>query len=179
MKAARLRLDFAPEARRLNRAGIVLLAVSGLSFATLAAQFGWLWSEQVKHRRALAALQSPHASGAVEWRRPSPDPAEQARILAVRSVAHHLVTPWGDLLDALESAPNQSVALLSVEPSVGRRSIRLTAEAGNVQDMLAYWRALQQDARLTSVVLASHEVLAQAPGTPVRFQLQASWGTAP
>jgi Tfp pilus assembly protein PilN len=42
--------------------------------------------------------------------------------------------------------------------------------------MLAYLRSLQADSRLSNVLLVSHQVQAQAPGTPLRFQLEAHWG---
>jgi Tfp pilus assembly protein PilN len=156
-----------------------MLSVSGAIFVALALHVGWLWSEHTKQARALASLQSPIANPPDGLRRVTADPAEQARLRAVRKVTYGLVTPWADLLDTLESVPHQSVALLSVEPSVSKRSIRVTAEARNADDMLAYWSALQQDSRLTAVVLVSHQVQQQAPGTPVRFQLQAGWGAAP
>ena len=50
---------------------------------------------------------------------------------------------------------------------------RLVAERGAAQ------AALQHDPRLSSVVLVSHQVQAQAPGTPIRFQVQAQWGDTP
>jgi hypothetical protein len=45
--------------------------------------------------------------------------------------------------------------------------------------MLSYLGALQRDDRLNTVVLVSHQVQAQTPGTPVRFQVQAGWGGTP
>jgi Tfp pilus assembly protein PilN len=70
------------------------------------------------------------------------------------------------------------VALLAVEPSAARRSVRLSAEARDAQAMLAWLQALQRDARLAQVLLVSHQVQTQTPGTPVRFQIQASWAEA-
>jgi Tfp pilus assembly protein PilN len=66
-----------------------------------------------------------------------------------------------------------------VEPSAAKRNIRITAEARDALDMLAYVAALQQDPRLSGVILLSHQVQAQAPGMPLRFQLQAGWGPVP
>jgi hypothetical protein len=107
------------------------------------------------------------------------DPAELGRSRAIRLVSQKLTTPWGDLLESLESVPVPTVAVLSIEPSVSKRSIRITAEARSPQDMLAYLGALQQEPRLSNAVLVSHQVQLQAPGTPVRFQMQANWGVTP
>jgi Tfp pilus assembly protein PilN len=106
----------------------------------------------------------------------APSKGELVQTKALRQVAQKLVTPWSGLLESLESAPNQAVALLSVEPSASRRSVRLTAEARTLPDMVAYLGALQRDSRLSSVVLISHQVQSQMPGAPVRFQIQAGWG---
>jgi len=105
-----------------------------------------------------------------------PDATEAARTRFIRQVSQSLMTPWADLLESLESVPAPSVAVLSIEPSVSKRSIRITAEARTPQDMVAYLGALARDPRLSSVVLASHQVQVQAPGTPIRFQVRAAWG---
>jgi Tfp pilus assembly protein PilN len=94
-------------------------------------------------------------------------------------VAQGLQVPWADLLGALEAASGESVALLTVEPSTQQQTVRLTAEARDPHSMLRYLSTLQGDARLSQVVLVSHAVQTQAPGTPVRFQLQAHWGAQP
>lgn len=184
MNNKRLRLDFAPKPRRLSGPGLaVLLLCAALLLAAL-----WPVSQMLSSKAgleaSLARLQAQREARARPAARPAAravasDPAERTRLRALRRVAQNLTTPWADVLESLEAAPNQAVALLSVEPSAAKRSIRITAEARDAQDMLAYLAALQQDTRLTSVVLLSHQVQAQAPGMPLRFQLQAGWGPAP
>lgn len=179
MKTGRLQLDFAPHARRVSRLGVAMLLASLAIFGVSAFELTQVLRTNARQTELLAALDARQGSLALsdETKRPPPaDPAELARTRAVRLVAQNLVTPWADLLESLESAPNRSVALLSVEPSVAKRSLRLTAEARTSQDMLAYLAALQRDERLGAVVLVSHQVQAQVPGAPVRFQIQAAWG---
>jgi Tfp pilus assembly protein PilN len=177
MKTARLRLEFAPHARQVSWLGATMLLISVFALAAGAIQLAKSLAHNARQADTLAALEARRGVAAASTTRTiPPDPAEVARTRAVRQVAQNLMTPWADLLESLESAPSQSVALLSVEPSVSKRSIRLTAEARNPQHMLAYWRALQQDTRLSAVVLVSHQVQTQSPGAPVRFQIQAGWG---
>jgi hypothetical protein len=45
--------------------------------------------------------------------------------------------------------------------------------------MLNYLQALQSDPHFSHVTLVSHQVQLQAPGTPLLFKLQATWGGAP
>jgi len=177
MRPPTLRLEFAPRARRRLGASDALLALSALLLGAALLPLGLVWSDRDQQLRALEALD---AKGTPAARARGPvDPAEAARSKLALQVAHHLVTPWGDLLNTLESARTESVALLAMEPSVSKRSIRLTAEARGTEEMLAYLGTLQRDPRLSAVVLMSHQVQLQAPGTPVRFQIQAGWGALP
>jgi len=170
-----LRLEFAPRARRPLGIGDAILAISALLLCAVLAQLAFVWTERAEQLHAIDALEARSAP-ATRQRIAAVDPAEAARSKLVRQVTNHLVTPWADLLDTLESARSESVALLSVEPSVAKRTLRLTAEARDSKEMLAYLATLQRDSRLSSVVLVSHQVQVQAPGTPVRFQIQAGWG---
>jgi Tfp pilus assembly protein PilN len=79
------------------------------------------------------------------------------------------------LFAALETATNPQVTLQSVEPSSESATVRVQAEASSAETMLDYLEALQQDERLGSVVLTSHEVQTQRPGTPISFQIEADW----
>lgn len=104
------------------------------------------------------------------------DPQEVARTRAATQAATELQMPWSELLSALETAPTKDIAVLSIEPSAARRSVKLIAEAKHPQAMLSYLAALQKDKRLAQVTLTQHVVQSQTAGTPVRFQLQAYWG---
>jgi Tfp pilus assembly protein PilN len=177
MKAPPLRLEFAPGARARSRIGWAMLgcvtAVLVLQLVTL----GFALSERRRHGQELAQLEARQSDGARP--RPvvaKPDPAYLAKVKSTQQVSKSLTAPWVDLLDAIESAPQQSVALLAAEPSTGKQSFRLTAEARDLEAMLGYVAALQRDRRLVSVVLVSHQVQVQTPGRPIRFQVQAGWG---
>jgi Tfp pilus assembly protein PilN len=177
MKPQRLRLEFAPGARQVSWPGVLMLLASGAVLVAGAAQFASMLAGNVRMADTLAAVEARSATTTASARgSTAADPREAARNRAVRLVAQNLTTPWADLLDSLESVPVPAIAVLSIEPSVAKRSIRLTAEARSATDMLAYLGALQKEPRLASVVLVSHQVQAQAPGTPVRFQIQATWG---
>lgn len=180
MRAQRLNLDFGAGARRGPRVGLALLLVAAVALAAGTLALASALSTHSRLADTLAAVESRReAVAANASRAAAPDAKELAKARAVRQVSQSLMTPWGDLLESLESVPVQSVALLSIEPSVAKRSIRITAEARSAQDMLAYLGALQREPRLSAVVLASHQVQSQAPGAPVRFQVRATWGTAP
>ena len=176
MKAQRLQLEFAPNARRVPWLGGAMLVASVVVLALGVAQLATAVASNARQADTLAALEARQQAVTGAARTLTPDPGEVALTHAVRRVTQNLATPWADLLESLESAPAQSVAILSIEPSVSKRSVRLTAEARNSQEMLIYLSALQRDTRLSAVVLVSHLVQVQSPGSPVRFQINANWG---
>lgn len=177
MRTRRLHLEFAPHARPRSRLAVLMLLIVGAAVTAGAIELAKVAAGNARLADTLAAVDARRGTATASTNRPAkPDPAEMARTRAVRQVSQNLMTPWADLLDSLESVPIHTVAVLSIEPSVSKHSIRITAEAKTSQDMLAYLGALQREARLSSVVLVSHQVQAQAPGAPVRFQIQAAWG---
>ena len=179
MTRVRLRLEFAPNARRTSLASLALLLAGVLLFALAALQLGRTLADNASQARNVAEMDGKRNTVApAAAHPPRADPAELARVQFVRQTSRSLMTPWADLLEALETAPN-NVALLSVEPSAAKRSISLTAEAASPKDMLNYLRALQSDQRLSGVLLVSHQVQVQAPGAPLRFQIQGTWGGIP
>jgi hypothetical protein len=178
MRAARLHLEFAPGVRRVSWPGRVLLVLSIALLVYSALELSDLWTARA---RAIADLGAMDGSGKAAIKDPpvKVDARELSNARAARQVATNLMTPWAALLSSLGAAPTAAVALLSVEPSVMKHSVRLTAEARDLHEMLLYVGALQRDSRLASVVLVSHQLQVQAPGTPVRFQVQAEWGSVP
>lgn len=180
MKTSVQRLEFAPGVRRRPTLGRYLLAVA---VALIAVELMPMALGMATLRQDRAALASLDRRTVVEPRErladAKVDPAAVARIRAANQVAKNLTTPWADLLGAIESAPQQSVALLAIEPSAAKKSFRLTAEAKDAKAMLGYVEALRKDRRLDSVVLVSHQLQEKAPGRPTRFQLQAAWGPSP
>ena len=90
---------------------------------------------------------------------------------AWNQVARQLNTPWSSLLDALERATPDNIALLSIEPDGARGSIRLQAEAKNLESLLAYAGALKAIDVFESVVLIRHETNDQDSNRPLRLSL--------
>lgn len=176
---AHLDLNFAPGLRRMPRLGIALLVAGSTCLAATAFAFQTLHSARAETMARVETLASKRLAG-VDRRRPSlADPGRVADERLSRQVAHSLMVPWSDLFKAVEAVPNRDIALLSVEPTVSRQTLRITAEARDIRQMTACVAALQKSPRLVGVVLLSHQSQVQSPGAPVRFQVQATWGAAP
>ena len=176
-----VRLDFAPPSlrRTLLRAPFAsrMAAIAALALCAVALV------EVLDYREAreevdaqLAALQARAAAPSVLPVTPRTPVGEQ-EALAVNAAIAQLNLPWRALHDAVRAATPPSVALLALEPDAKRRVLRITAEAKNSDDMLAYVSRLEREEWFGSVTLVRHEVIEQDPNRPLRFQIDAGWGT--
>jgi Tfp pilus assembly protein PilN len=179
MKPAAIRLDLATAVRPAPRGARLLLAAGVVLLGVALWQSGQIVAERTRALAGLRALEAERVHADTPPPSAKPDQRQLALARTTRQVTANLNTPWSGLLTALGSSARKDVALLAVEPSAAKRSVRLTAEARDDDEMIAYLATLQSDPRLKAVFLASHQVQTQAPGTPVRFQIQALWGDAP
>lgn len=175
----RVRIDFAPpgllrgllRASRPTWATLGALAVCGLALAIAGAAL-----ERRQDRLALLRAQS-----AARERAPARVPlvpraqVPEAQAGAVNAVVLQLNLPWRMLRDAVQAGTPPAVALLALEPDARKRRVRITAEAKNSDDMLAYLARLQEIEWFGAVSLVRHEINEQDPNRPIRFQLDAQW----
>ncbi len=94
---------------------------------------------------------------------------------AVNAAVLQLNLPWRALHDAIGAATPPSIALLALEPDPKKRVIKVTAEAKNADDMIAYVEQLKRQELFAGVTLTRHEIGEQIPDSPIRFQLEAEW----
>jgi hypothetical protein len=85
--------------------------------------------------------------------------------------------PWMRTLRSIERVTEAPVYLLSLTVEPGRGSIRLDAEAPAYDHVLAYLRALNEEAELMSARLVSHTLAPPDPEGVVRmrFSVVAGW----
>ncbi len=96
----------------------------------------------------------------------------------VQQAAQDLSTPWTLLLAELEQASKDTtgqIALLGVEPDHGKHTVRISAEARTLALALAYVQRLQGSRSLRYPMLDRHEVRADDPQHPIRFELTGEW----
>jgi len=115
-----------------------------------------------------------------EQKREVLDPARlqalSQRIAASNRVLQALDQPWFQLLADIEAAITPGIVLLAFEPDAAQGSVRLSAEA---RDLEALSRYLDRLAALDSLqdVRMNQQELREARGLPVlRFSVSARWG---
>lgn len=99
----------------------------------------------------------------------------EAQAVAINNAVAQLNLPWRDLFDALESATPGTIALLAIEPDAKKRLLKGTAEAKTGDGMIAYIEQLKKQPFFAGVLLTRHEINAQDPNQPIRFQFEAQW----
>jgi Tfp pilus assembly protein PilN len=180
----KVNIDFAPPslARTWHRAPrgtwsllIVLVALAG-PLASSVAQYRGLQRAEAQ-RQAQAAQAQARAVA----RAPAAAPARTvppAQAGAVNASVQQLNLPWRGLHDAVQAATPATIALLALEPDAKKSSVRITAEAKNSDDMIAYVEALQHIEWFSTVLLVRHEINEQDANRPIRFQIDAQWRAA-
>jgi Tfp pilus assembly protein PilN len=177
-------IDFAPPslARTWHRAPrgtwsllVVALGLAG-PLASGVAQYRGLQRVEAQRTAQVAQAQARAAA-----RVPVVVPARTvppAQAGAVNASVQQLNLPWRGLHDAVQAATPATIALLALEPDARKSSVRITAEAKNSDDMIAYVEALQRVEWFTTVLLARHEINEQDANRPIRFQIDAQWRAA-
>jgi Tfp pilus assembly protein PilN len=174
MSARPLQLDYAAPPRRLPWPGLAVLILAVAVAAALTLHY-----RDIRNR--LAFLQAAHG-----LQSPAQAPARAASAAQIDEeqkqvglVVRQLTLPWAGMIEALEHASGDDVALLQLQPDVQQRVLRVTAQARDSQAMLEYLRRLAQNKVFSDVHLVSHRVQQDDPQHPVQFVAQALFGGGP
>lgn len=90
-------------------------------------------------------------------------------------INRRLTSPWSELLDALEHAQNDSIALLAIEPNAEQGKLRLSGEAKDMDALVGYIRSLDGKAGLSELRLLTQQAKQSDPQHPVEFVLESHW----
>ncbi len=157
----------------LLRLGLVAAVVSAACYVTVSGEIDRLEARASDTRGAARQMPSQLTESPADARE------KQQEIRNANQVVQQMTLPWDRLFKELETAASNEVALLSVQPDVASRQVRISGEAKNFTAMLDYARRLEQTDMLREVILLGHEVKAQDPQRPVTFSLAAGWSERP
>lgn len=191
MKPIKLRFDapVRPSLRWLNGVAGGIVGWSGVAAmicaSSLLAYVGWLSTQAAQQLSATQSRvdelqQTSNLNRSATRTALSLSPEQRD---TWNQITRQLNTPWASLLDALESATPEGIALVSIEPDVRHNSIRLQAEAKTLDALLQYAQALKAVDLFDDVTPIKHEVNEQDANRPFRLslniRLQASEAHAP
>ena len=96
-------------------------------------------------------------------------------VARANEVLRQLTLPWQELLQAVEAAGDRKVSLLSLEPDMEKRQVKISGEARDMMVLLDYISRLEAQPVFGRVDLQNHQVQLRDPDKPVRFALLAEW----
>ncbi|MCL4472161.1 MAG: PilN domain-containing protein [Gammaproteobacteria bacterium] len=178
MMAPKLALDFKRDSSFRKSIGAWLLLGGVCAGIAAAMTFVVENKELLQVKQQTAELRKAPAASPAEQENTMDRTQLAEEIKRANDIMRQLNLPWNGLFLAMESAASDRVALLSIQPDVRKRTIRISGEAKNLEAMLDYLARLRGQEILSQVVLSSHEIKEQDPDKPVRFSLSAKWATA-
>jgi Tfp pilus assembly protein PilN len=174
MKPRRLELDHLAPRKSPRWAGYALLAVA----LGVAAEMTQRYHDTKVELEAELATQ-----GVVRAERPAPQKVPKQRldeqVKEVENVMRQLTLPWGELIETVEKAGSNDIAILQLQPEAQQRVLRITGEARSQEAMVDYLKRLAEARGFAYVHLLSHQVQQDDPHKPVQFAAQASFKGMP
>ena len=162
----RLVLDFVAQPRSPWAARVLLLAalavIGDMTFSFVALTRANAAAEKRLAQLGPRALQAARAVSSDE-------------LAAARDTAQRLSLPWTQLFAALESASNDQVALLAIEPDARAGTVTISGDSKDYLAALTYVLNLSRADALSRVQLVRHELKQNDPQRPVAFTVSASW----
>lgn len=163
----RLSIDFAPIPPRSVYAAYGLLigaSVLGL-FLLIDVASVWMTPAPIDEadNQAVAATEPKH------------DADLYAQIAAAKRVLGELAVPWGPLLDAIETAREESLVLSNITADAAQRMWRLQGRAHDLETITRFTAALRAQPPTASAQLLRHSTDTGAAGPAITFEISASW----
>lgn len=96
-------------------------------------------------------------------------------IAQANAILDQLNLPWETLFDSIEHAITEEIALLSLQPNVSNRTLRISGEAKDMSELLDFVEALERESIFENVHLLNYKIKQDNPHRPVIFLLTAAW----
>ncbi len=91
------------------------------------------------------------------------------------AILRQINLPWETLFDSIEHIATEDVALLSLQPNVTNRTLRIRGEARNMAVLLDFVEAMEREIVFEKVHLVNYKIKQDSPYRPVDFLLTAAW----
>jgi hypothetical protein len=169
-----LELDFVRKSTRMGAPGALLLACGLLAAGFSLQQYVSLTAEIDSRAHQGGARPTAREGGAAV----NLDQL-RTRLLAANNIVEKRTTPWDALFRDIEAVSDKKIGLLSVQPELAGRQVRITGEAHDVAALAGYIKRLAQKSSLGDLHLTDHEILKVEGQTVIRFGLSAIWTMEP
>ena len=176
----RLRLKFPDRGQSVPHIDFSILLIGLLVLAGVLLQFRQV-TEEVNHwTNRVERLEKQQQQKAAPRTRSTPRIKEfsqeiRKEITQANAILDQINLPWETLFDAIEHAATDEIALLSLQPNVASRTLRLSGEAKSMSELLDFVEALERELVFENVHLLNYKVKQDNPHRPIIFLLTAAW----
>ena len=176
----RLRLKFPDRGQSVPHIDFSILLIGLLVLADVLLQFRQV-TEEVNHwTNRVERLEKQQQQKAAPRTRSTPRIKEfsqeiRKEITQANAILDQINLPWETLFDAIEHAATDEIALLSLQPNVASRTLRLSGEAKSMSELLDFVEALERELVFENVHLLNYKVKQDNPHRPIIFLLTAAW----
>ena len=176
-----LRLRFPDTGQQARSADLVFLLIGLVVFLGVLYQFKVTteainyWNLHIEH---IEKKQNPKKMQKIRLHPQNREINQEIRkeIKSANAILGHINFPWEALFDSIENAVSKDIALLSLLPNVSKQSLRISGEARNMSELLAFVKAIEQEAIFVNTHLLNYKIKKNSPQQPVLFQITTSWG---
>jgi len=95
------------------------------------------------------------------------------------AILEQINLPWEALFDSIEHISTEDVSLLSLQPNVTNRTLRIRGEARDMPMLLDFVEAMERETIFEKVHLVNYKIKQDSPYRPVDFLLTAVWMVRP
>lgn len=177
---SRLKLKFPYQEQAIPQVDIAILLIGLMLLVTVVFQYRQIteeinyWTNRVdrleKQQQQKAAPRSRSSSRVREFSQEIRKEIGQAN-----GILDQINLPWDVLFDAIEHASTKDIALLSLQPNVANRVLRINGEAKDMAKLLDFVEALEQEEIFQNVHLINYKIKQDNPNKPIIFLLSAAW----
>jgi len=176
----RLRLKFPDHGQSVPRIDYSILFIGLLILTGVLLQFQQITEEVNYWTNRVERLEKQQQQKAPPRTRGTPRVKEfsqeiRKEIIQANAVLDQMNLPWEALFDSIENAASEEIALLSLQPTVSSRTLRISGEAKNMSELLDFVEALERELTFENVHLLNYKIKQDNPHLPIVFLLTAAW----
>ena len=177
---SRLKLKFPYREQSIPQIDITILLVGLLVLLVVLLQYRHIteevnhWSSRVERLEKLQQQKNaPRARSTSRIREFGQEIRKE--VAQANAVLDQINLPWEALFDSLEHAATEEIALLSLQPNVSSRTLRISGEARNMSELLDFVESLEREPVFENVHLINYRIKQDNPHRPITFLLTAAW----
>lgn len=157
--------------------GLIVLLATFYQFKRISEESSY-WSVRVEKLEK----EQPRATTAATRARTAPRSREAGQEISkdlerANAILRQINLPWESLFDSIEHITTEDIALLSLQPNVTNRTLRIRGEARNMATLLDFVEAMEREVIFEKAHLVNYKIKQDSPYRPIDFLLTTVWTT--